>query len=370
MSVKVSVKQADNESESLSSVLDEGVEGKSDVVSDNCTEYSIRNPEFVPASVSDSLVPESFSIDEEKESIIANKKDTDEEEDNDEASLDSNYSNKSNSVVSKTSKTSNDITTMNAPLPRAHIFSNNNNTNNNNNNEFDESIIIPDDDDGQDDLPLSQVLTSIKKSKTKGEQSADEQTNSVKTNLDESISNVVTGKSATFKEYLLNLKKKTLDQKMARENSKLSSTVSHAKSMSKKQSNSNLSVQQLKRQCKVCKRKIHQDILCDHYTSHFDSSPKCVICGKVSKSSSLYITHLLTHLPSQFYCVYCKKWFKQPTSYQRHIESCSTNVVEDDDDEEEEEVKGKSPKKSTAVERGERPVRKAKLNQTIVRIFF
>jgi hypothetical protein len=338
MSIKVcGVKQA-NESTSLNALLDEETESKSDAVSDNCTEYSIRNSEHV----SDSLMPESTSVDEGNEANLANKNDED-EEDNDEASLDSNYSNKSNSAASKAS---NDTATMNVPLSslttRAQILSNQN--------EYDESIIIPDDDDdGQDDLPLSQVLSSIKKSKTKGEQSGDEPTTSGNNTLDESISSVAAGKSASFKEYLLDLKKRSLDQKMARENS--SSNPKTTLTLLQKQ-------QQLKRKCQVCRRKVPQENLCEHYTDHFDSSAHCVLCHKVTKSPSLYISHFLSHFPPQFYCFFCDRWFKTPASYQRHKDGCSNGVIEED------EVADEIKLKKSRVEEREEPVeKKTKLNQ-------
>lgn len=345
MSVKVcsGVKQAD-ESTNLNALIDEETESKSDAVSDNCTEYSIRNSEHV----SDSLMPESASVDEEKEANLANKNDEN-EEDNDEASLDSNYSNKSNSAVSKTS---NDTATMNVPLSslttRAQILSNQN--------EYDESIIIPDDDDdGQDDLPLSQVLSSIKKSKTKGEeQSGDEPTTSGNNTLDESISSVAAGKSASFKEYLLDLKKRSLDQKIARENTKTTLTLLQQQ-------------QQLQRKCEVCRRKVPQEQLCEHYTEHFDSSPHCVLCNRVTKSPSLYISHFLSHFPPQFYCFFCDRWFKTPSSYQRHKDGCSNGVGIVGENEVIDEMLEKS--QTIEEEREEPPEKKTKLNQSKVSSF-
>jgi hypothetical protein len=375
MSIKVcSSKQIDElDIPSVGLNDDEGEEGtKSDAVSsDNCTEYSVRNP---------------VSVDDEKDSSSAkgNKKDSDEEAeheedegDNDEASLDSNFSNKSNSAVSKASNDTNSQMATSGPnslihsspplllLPppppppqASHVHTRTQITSNTIN-EFDESIIITDDDE-QDDLPLSQMLNSIKKSKSKDE--ANEAVGSTSTNAS---TNEVPSKSASFKEYLFNLKKRTLDQKAARE----------ATNNNNNNNNKMASIEsQLKRQCKVCKKKVHQDVLNDHYASHFEVSSKCPICDKVSKSSPLYVAHLLSHLPPQFLCVLCQKWFKQNGPYQRHKESCSNQVLsdenEDEDDEEEEESSMSKTTKKGVNEKEERPGRKAKINQTIVRTLF
>ncbi len=92
----------------------------------------------------------------------------------------------------------------------------------------------------------------------------------------------------------------------------------------------------------------------------------------------IFVAHLFSHLPPQFLCVLCKKWFKQNGPYQRHRESCSNQVLsdenedEDDDEEEEESSSSKTTKKSgksfDVNEKEERPGRKAKINQTIVRV--
>jgi len=52
----------------------------------------------------------------------------------------------------------------------------------------------------------------------------------------------------------------------------------------------------LKRQCLVCKRQMHQNKLYDHCLRHYNESPKCSSCDKVSTNSSNYVTHLLSHL--------------------------------------------------------------------------
>ena len=87
-----------------------------------------------------------------------------------------------------------------------------------------------------------------------------------------------------------------------------------------------------KRECIVCKRKVHQDTLNEHYIDHFEMSPKCVTCDKVSKNPTNYVTHLLSHLPSQFFCVQCKKWFRQPIVFRRHRQTCEDGGVEPDND--------------------------------------
>lgn len=52
----------------------------------------------------------------------------------------------------------------------------------------------------------------------------------------------------------------------------------------------------MKRQCLVCKRKMHQDRLNDHCSKHYYESAKCSDCDKVSTNPSNYVTHLLSHL--------------------------------------------------------------------------
>lgn len=87
-----------------------------------------------------------------------------------------------------------------------------------------------------------------------------------------------------------------------------------------KHTNQNIS---FKRQCLVCKRKMHQDKLNDHCSNHYYESAKCSDCDKVSTNPSNYVTHLLSHLPSQFYCNKCDKWFRQPIVYRRHQKECT-----------------------------------------------
>ena len=52
----------------------------------------------------------------------------------------------------------------------------------------------------------------------------------------------------------------------------------------------------LKRQCFVCKRKMHQDRLNDHCIKHYHESARCNDCDKFSTNPSNYVTHLLSHL--------------------------------------------------------------------------
>jgi len=52
----------------------------------------------------------------------------------------------------------------------------------------------------------------------------------------------------------------------------------------------------LRRQCLVCKRHMHQDKLNDHCVRHYYESAKCSDCDKVSTNSSNFVTHLLSHL--------------------------------------------------------------------------
>ena len=53
----------------------------------------------------------------------------------------------------------------------------------------------------------------------------------------------------------------------------------------------------LKRQCIVCKQKLHQDLLAQHYSLHFgEAHGKCAVCGKANPSHSAYLAHVLSHL--------------------------------------------------------------------------
>ena len=52
----------------------------------------------------------------------------------------------------------------------------------------------------------------------------------------------------------------------------------------------------LRRQCLVCKKKMHQDELNAHYTEHFSTTPSCCNCHKVSPNAAAYVTHILSHL--------------------------------------------------------------------------
>jgi hypothetical protein len=78
----------------------------------------------------------------------------------------------------------------------------------------------------------------------------------------------------------------------------------------------------LKRQCIICKAKVHQDSLNDHCSEHFSESAKCSSCDKISTNPSNFVTHILSHLPTQFFCVGCEKWFRQPIAYKRHRAEC------------------------------------------------
>ena len=78
----------------------------------------------------------------------------------------------------------------------------------------------------------------------------------------------------------------------------------------------------LKRQCIICKAKVHQDSLNDHCSEHFSESPKCSSCDKISTNPSNFVTHILSHLPTQFFCINCEKWFRQPIVYKRHKAEC------------------------------------------------
>ena len=78
----------------------------------------------------------------------------------------------------------------------------------------------------------------------------------------------------------------------------------------------------LKRQCVICKAKVHQDSLNDHCSQHFSESPKCNSCDKISTNPSNFVTHILSHLPTQFFCINCEKWFRQPIVYKRHKAEC------------------------------------------------
>ncbi len=84
--------------------------------------------------------------------------------------------------------------------------------------------------------------------------------------------------------------------------------------------------QVLKRQCLVCKKRVHQDLLSDHCGQHYFESPKCSECDKVSTNSTNYVTHILSHLPSQFNCVKCSLWFRQPITYKRHTAECQITL--------------------------------------------
>ena len=95
----------------------------------------------------------------------------------------------------------------------------------------------------------------------------------------------------------------------------------------------------LKRQCKICKLKMHQDNLNDHLFEHYFVSNKCFVCDKTSSNQTNYVTHYLSHIDEkQFICVKCDKWFRQPVIYKRHIktecndEKQNTLVEENDDD--------------------------------------
>ena len=72
----------------------------------------------------------------------------------------------------------------------------------------------------------------------------------------------------------------------------------------------------LKRQCFVCKLKMHQDLLNDHYVGHFVESPKCSACDKHSTNPSNYVTHILSHLRKLF-ATYSKKIGFVTVPYQR-----------------------------------------------------
>ena len=47
-----------------------------------------------------------------------------------------------------------------------------------------------------------------------------------------------------------------------------------------------------------------------------------MICGKITKNSAAYVSHILSHLPSQFYCATCSKWFRQWSTFTKHTEGC------------------------------------------------
>ena len=143
---------------------------------------------------------------------------------------------------------------------------------------------------------------------------------------------------ASFKDYLLNLKTKTLAAKSKKEERlspvKSTSKTPHAKSQKdagekEKKADSSSKQPQLKRQCMICKRKIHQDKLNEHYGAHFAESAKCVTCNKMCKNSPAYVSHLLTHLPPQFYCVNCEKWFRQTATFAKHTETCEKSIAVD-----------------------------------------
>lgn len=57
-----------------------------------------------------------------------------------------------------------------------------------------------------------------------------------------------------------------------------------------------LSKDVLMRECLICKQRMHQDEINEHYTKHYTQSPKCCNCRKVSTNSANFITHVLSHL--------------------------------------------------------------------------
>ena len=98
------------------------------------------------------------------------------------------------------------------------------------------------------------------------------------------------------------------------------------------------------RECLICKSRMHQDKLAEHYTKHFFSSAKCCKCRKSPTNPANFVTHILSHLrmsfiiklvfqlflnvyfflflASQFFCQQCDKWFRKPLVFSRHQGEC------------------------------------------------